>query len=526
MSDGGSGYSYDEVPYPSYSYPQTHPDHLATLAALSGIDPPPIESARILELGCGGGGNLLPIAYGLPDSECTGIDLSTHAIEEGRRLLAELDLRNVTLRQQDFLEVDPDELGRFDYVIVYGIYSWVPRAVQDRLLGLCNELLTPNGLAYISYNARPGWGMNSVVRDAMIYHTRNASDPQDRIRRARSFVEFMATMTPEDEPYGQSIRRLNEFLQSMEDGYVFHDFMEEVNEPLYFHEFIDRVHDHDLQYLANAELVRPGGAPAAVIEAVTKLTDDPIEAEQYLDFLTNRAFRETVLCRAGLDVARSLRPATLRRLRVASRARPEDGEIDLRSSGEVTFIDADGTELAASHPLTKAALVHLEQAWPRSVPFEELVAGAAARLGPELAAPDAREVDLLATNLMLAYEHSMNLVELHAGATGFGSFSGAVTARPLASHPARLEARRELSRVTNMAHQRVTVGDIPRRLLPLLDGTRDHEALLGALSELADEGVIELDEQQRADPASRDAALRALLESVLADLAAARLLVG
>ena len=220
------------------------------------------------------------------------------------------------------------------------------------------------------------------------------------------------------------------------------------------------------------------------------------------------------------------RPGAWGGSRGRSRAGQGDGGGVRRYAGEVTFIDADGTELAASHPLTKAALVHLEQAWPRSVPFEELVAGAAARLGPELAAPDAREVDLLATNLMLAYEHSMNLVELHTGATGFGSFSGAVTARPLASHPARPEARRELSRVTNMAHQRVTVGDIPRRLLPLLDGTRDHEALLGALSDLADEGVVELDEQQRANPASRDSALRALLESVLADLAAARLLVG
>ena len=58
---------YDSVPYPRHAYGFTHPDRLATLATLHGLEPPPIERARILELGCASGSNLVPMAYEMPD---------------------------------------------------------------------------------------------------------------------------------------------------------------------------------------------------------------------------------------------------------------------------------------------------------------------------------------------------------------------------------------------------------------------------------------------------------------------------
>src|SRR4051812_23249973 len=56
------GTSYDEVPYESHPYPQTHPSRLAAVATLFGLRPPPVETARVLELGCAAGGNLIPMA--------------------------------------------------------------------------------------------------------------------------------------------------------------------------------------------------------------------------------------------------------------------------------------------------------------------------------------------------------------------------------------------------------------------------------------------------------------------------------
>ena len=62
--------------YPSYAYPASHPDSLATTATLYGMDPPCVETASILSLGCGSGGNLLPMAFNMPEAKITGVDMS------------------------------------------------------------------------------------------------------------------------------------------------------------------------------------------------------------------------------------------------------------------------------------------------------------------------------------------------------------------------------------------------------------------------------------------------------------------
>ena len=54
--------TYDEIPYESQSFSQTHPDRLATIATLFGMTPPPVRRCRVLELGCAMGANLIPMA--------------------------------------------------------------------------------------------------------------------------------------------------------------------------------------------------------------------------------------------------------------------------------------------------------------------------------------------------------------------------------------------------------------------------------------------------------------------------------
>jgi hypothetical protein len=51
---------YDQIPYKSYPFPQSHPERLATIATLMGLNPPPIDRCRVLELGGSSGGNRAP----------------------------------------------------------------------------------------------------------------------------------------------------------------------------------------------------------------------------------------------------------------------------------------------------------------------------------------------------------------------------------------------------------------------------------------------------------------------------------
>ena len=145
MMDEMPRLTYDQVPYPALSFSQSHPDSLAIMATLLGMTTAPVERCRMLELGCAVGGNLVPMAYALPDSEFVGIDSSASQITEGDAMIAALELGNITLKHLDILDVDPS-LGQFDYIIAHGVYSWVPEAVRDKILQICKQNLAPNGV--------------------------------------------------------------------------------------------------------------------------------------------------------------------------------------------------------------------------------------------------------------------------------------------------------------------------------------------------------------------------------------------
>src|SRR5262245_16820704 len=167
--------SYEEVPYESKPIPGSHPDSLATMAILCGMQPPPIDRCRVLELGCAAGGNLLPMAQTVPDGRFVGIDLSPRQVADGQALIDALGLTNLELRALSILDVGED-FGTFDYIICHGVFSWVPREVQDKILAICRRHLAPNGVAYVSYNTYPGWHLRGMVRDMLTYHARQFED--------------------------------------------------------------------------------------------------------------------------------------------------------------------------------------------------------------------------------------------------------------------------------------------------------------------------------------------------------------
>src|SRR5262249_35565418 len=92
---------YDVLLYSGYPYAQTHPDRLATNAILFGMKPAPVTSCRVLELGCGDGSNLIPMALGLPGSQFLGLDLAAQPIAKGMSLIATLGLTNIKVQQDD-----------------------------------------------------------------------------------------------------------------------------------------------------------------------------------------------------------------------------------------------------------------------------------------------------------------------------------------------------------------------------------------------------------------------------------------
>jgi hypothetical protein len=67
---------YEVLPYPSMPFAYTQPAHLAALATLFGVSTAAATQARVLELGCASGGNLIPLAARFPHARFFGVDLS------------------------------------------------------------------------------------------------------------------------------------------------------------------------------------------------------------------------------------------------------------------------------------------------------------------------------------------------------------------------------------------------------------------------------------------------------------------
>jgi SAM-dependent methyltransferase len=101
------------------------------------------------------------------------------------------EARQRRLRLLSILDVD-ERLGTFDYVVCHGVYSWVPPAVQQKILAICAERLSPHGVAYVSYNTYPGWHLRSLIRDLLRWRAGDADEPHERLRSARGFLDLVA----------------------------------------------------------------------------------------------------------------------------------------------------------------------------------------------------------------------------------------------------------------------------------------------------------------------------------------------
>ncbi len=451
------------MPYPGYPYAQTHPDRLATLATLFGLEPPELDRCRVLELGCGDGTNLVSMALSLPGASFVGVDAARAAVERGRSLVAALGLSNVVLEAGTFeqFELSP---GSFDYVVAHGVYSWVTAPTRDRLLELCRLALSERGVAYVSYDALPGGRLKQVLRDMLLFHTAAVEDPGERLAQARSLLGFLIDGWSAGHEFGALMSRHAERLLGRSDETLFHDELAADNEPVYFHQFAAHASRHGLQYLAEADFfeMQTGALPEQASKELTGVAD-PLIQEQYLDFLKGRMFRQTLLCGAEHPLDRRPRPRLLGRLAVSSPARATESPA---SDGRTTIEGPTGATLTTGHPLVAQALERVGTSWPGAVWVSDVL--------PDEVEDDDREA--ICDALLRCY--AANLVHLHVR---LPMLTTSVSERPEASPLARHQARAGAV-VTNLRHEVVRVeDDLGRRLVTLLDGSRDRGALLSEL---------------------------------------------
>jgi methyltransferase-like protein/SAM-dependent methyltransferase len=504
--------SYDTIPYPSLPFPETHPDRLAAVARIFGLQAPDLANCRVLELGCSMGGNLVAIAQNHPGSRCVGIDASAHQITEGWKTVEALGIKNVELRHMDILDID-DSLGEFDYILTHGVFSWVPERVQDKLLEICRRNLARNGVAYISYNTYPGWHIRGIVRDMMFYRGLQFADADTRLAQARSLVEFVAKSSPgAATPYQNLLQTELKQIGRMTEYYLHHEYLEEHNQPLYFHDFAKKLAVSGLQYLGDADfsMMISTNFSAEVAKTLHDMgAHDILQMEQYMDFVRCRYFRKSLVCHGGVRLQRAIGGDTIKQMLLASSAAPTE-ELALDPEKRITFETAAGSRLICKAPLTKVALAILHAEWPMPMAFADLLSRSKQEaIAKGYPANEGTAEEFLAGELLTAI--GSGLVEWRVSAAPYTTTIGP---RPAATALARLQATQEY-RATNLRGEMITLDEIHRQTLRQLDGSRTLPQVIDAMLGEVKNGVFKLHTEIDKQAVTDEAAMRKLLVPAL-----------
>ncbi len=487
--------AYDEVPYESYPFSQTRIAHLKTIAHIFGLNSPKLETAKILELGCASGGNLIPMAINYPKAKFVGVDLSAAQTQTGKDQIKDLGLKNIEIKTASITDIDKKSYGEFDYIICHGVISWVPEEVRGAIFRVCSELLTPTGVAYISYNTLPGWNMVRSVRDMMLYHSHNFAKVEDQVSQGKLLLSFIKdSLEGTNNPYGEMLKFEADLLSGQPDAYLRHDHMEEINHQYYFHEFMKEASENGMQYLGDASLATMylGNLPIKVSAKLQEI-QDIVRSEQYMDFINNRRFRSTILCKKNVVLNRAIVNKQIEDMYFNMNIDPEKpiSEVNLEDNTDLTFFfnNSKESKLNASQPQLKAMLYLFAENKFRYLNVKEVIDFIATKL-PKLKLTHDELKEIILTNLI-------KLIFTGYVSPSLEDINGIykISEKPLISENARKQLQWNRGAwVTNQVHNKFSLNIIDNYILRYLDGKHTEKDLTDKLVEHVKVGDLSLDQ--------------------------------
>lgn len=110
------------------------------------------KTSRVLEVGCGEGGNLSPFL----DMGChvVGVDISSSQIEKAKEYLQEAKYENWEVIARDIYKVCPDEIGQFDLIFLRDVIEHIPN--QEEFFKIIKSFLKEDGVIFFGF---PPWRM-------------------------------------------------------------------------------------------------------------------------------------------------------------------------------------------------------------------------------------------------------------------------------------------------------------------------------------------------------------------------------
>jgi methyltransferase-like protein len=262
---------------------------------------------------------------------------------------------------------------------------------------------------------------------------------------------------------------------------------------LWFLEFCEMLEPCSLRFLAEADLssmLNHNSFSAETRTELQSIAPGLLEQEQYLDFLYNRSFRQTLVCHDEQKPTYALRAASLMNMHFASAARPLSSGVNLSEGSIEQFQTSHGTTLSTPSSVFKAAMLALNSVWPAYYHFEALLSAALDKLkdqGLSETADGSRSG--LARSLLTSYS-STNQPLIQATVHP-PELPTKVYDQPRASQLAIAQVASGLA-VTNLRHETVMLDAFEQHAIVMLDGQRGLPEVSELLLDKVKAGDVEL----------------------------------
>lgn len=289
-----------EVPYTYGYYKETSPLWVKWACFLGGRKPPKAEKFRVLELGCGQGFNLCIHAAAFPEMEFLGIDFDPSQIAHAEELVKLTGLKNITFVEGDFMELKdnwPKEYGKFHYVILHGIWTWISKPVREAVVEILKNVVLPGGLVYLSYNSLPGWLPGTIVKEVLSNYYRMTQKPVlQAVEEGFNILKSMEEMNALIFRVYPTLKNRIEMAMRHDRNYVVHEYMHETHKNFWVYEVIEEVEPAKLYYIASANLI-DNYLPALLPDNIRDFINNfphPVFRLFLIDLFINQGFRRDI----------------------------------------------------------------------------------------------------------------------------------------------------------------------------------------------------------------------------------------
>ncbi|MBM3486317.1 MAG: methyltransferase domain-containing protein [Alphaproteobacteria bacterium] len=260
---------FQEIGYEAGFHREQAPTHLDFALRLHGAaGPSPAEPYHYLELGCGQGTTVAMLAAANPDCRFVANDINPEHVRNLRALAADGGLANLTVIEAGFAALATAALPPFDVITMHGVWSWVGETNRREILALVAARLKPGGIAYVSYNALPGWSVAAPLQRLLERHVAAESGAiETRIGRAVALMETLRGSGAHYFSANQPASRWLDSLAGKDTGYIVHEYLARNFAAFYAPDVHAAMAEAGLSFAGTAHIIETSeenGMPAAV----------------------------------------------------------------------------------------------------------------------------------------------------------------------------------------------------------------------------------------------------------------------